>query len=104
MDSDEGWVRRREKTLITADVIVIVLQEGMKRAQVDGEGRDSRGSERVREKTIFLLTSHSVISLEKEGESWQAEDLLVVENVSQAGFSFTSPFLEVGLTTADRKK
>lgn len=50
MDSDEGWVRRREKTLITADVIVIVLQEGMKRAQVDGERRDSRGSERASER------------------------------------------------------
>lgn len=40
MDSDEEWLRRRtEKTLITADVIVIVLQEGMKRAQVDVEER-----------------------------------------------------------------
>lgn len=69
MDSDKEWSRRRrrEKTLIAADVIVIVLQEGMKRAQVDRETRDSRASER--EKTILLLTPHLVISPEKVGES-----------------------------------
>lgn len=61
--------RGGEKTLITADVIVIVLQEGMKRAQVDGERRESRASEREREKTIFLLTPHLVISPENVGES-----------------------------------
>lgn len=72
MDSDEEWLRRRRrraKTLITADVIVIVLQEGMRRAQVDGGRRDSRASERAREKTIFLLTPHLVISPEEVGES-----------------------------------
>lgn len=56
MDSDEEWLRRRtEKTLITADVIVIVLQEGMKRAQVDGERRDSRASERERKQYFSSL-------------------------------------------------
>lgn len=56
MDSDEEWLRRRtEKTLITADVIVIVLQEGMKRAQVDVERRDSRASERERKQYFSSL-------------------------------------------------
>lgn len=56
MDSNEEWLRRRtEKTLITADVIVIVLQEGMKRAQVDVERRDSRASEQERKQYFSSL-------------------------------------------------
>lgn len=46
MDPDEEWLRRRrEKTLITADVIVIVLREGMRRAQVDCERKGSKARE-----------------------------------------------------------
>lgn len=57
MDSDEEWLRRRRraKALITADVIVIVLQEGMRRAQVDGGRRDSRASERGRKQYFSSL-------------------------------------------------
>lgn len=60
MDSDEEWLRmrrrrRRAKTLITADVIVIVLQEGMRRAQVDGGRTDSRASERERKQYFSSL-------------------------------------------------
>lgn len=44
------------------------------------------------EKTIFLHTSHLVISPEKAGELWQGKDLLVVENVSRARCSFLFPF------------
>lgn len=56
IDSDEEWLsRRRVKTLITADVIVIVLQEGMRRAQVDGGRRDSRACERERKQYFSSL-------------------------------------------------
>lgn len=92
MDSDEECLRRRrEKTLITADVIVIVLQEGMKRAQVDGERRDSRASERERKQYFSSLPTWWFPQRTWESH-WQEEDLLVAENVSGARCSFIPPF------------
>lgn len=41
-DKQNAWERRRGKSLIIADgQIVIVLQEGLRRAQVDRGGRES---------------------------------------------------------------